>query len=480
MINASTINLLLKSVLFAFTVAFFSTAIGVIAGFSIYKFKTRFRNFLKIVLLIPLFIPPYVFAVAWKDFLFYFAGNSNLLASFWGAAFVLVTVYSPLSILIIGTALSNINSAYEESALLITGLRGVILKIVLPLIKPALLTSFVLVFIFALSEFSVPVYFGVKVFTTEIFTQFSAFYNYSLAISQSILLALICVVLLFTERKYIADAPFFSVESKGQNRRFYNSQKLKFYGGIFLTALFLIFVIAPFVILIIQSFANGTAKFTQALNLLLPTFWNSVSLAFFGALLITAIGAWLAYYSWKRKESLISKYAELFFLLTFALPSIVTGIILIKIFNRPSLNFIYSSSAIILLGYVLRFSFVAIKLSENAIKQIPRSLEEVAVIEGISFRSRLRKIIFPLLLPSLFAAFTIGFIFSMSELSVTITVFPPGMEVLPVKAFTLMANSSQALASSMNLIVFILTLIIISVFYFLAKPVFKKFNFTND
>jgi ABC-type Fe3+ transport system permease subunit len=378
--------------------------------------------------------------------------------------------------LIIGSALSNIDTQLEESGLVFTKLHRVIYKITLPLIKPALISSFVLVFIFSISEFSVPAFFGVKVFTTEIFTQFSAFYNHSLAILQSGLLILICVLLLFSERKHIADAPFLSVSGKGTKSKAYDLKNWGILSVLFLFGWFLFTVALPFIILFIQSFKKGTSSFIQAFELLLPTFGSSIGLAFSGALIIVFVGFTAAYFSARRG----GKTFDWLLLIIFAIPSIIFGISLIKFYNHPMLDYIYSGYAIILIGYVGKFSFISAKLISNAIKQIPNSLDEAAQIEGVSFTVRLRKILIPLIMPTLFVAFIISFIFCLGELGTTIMLYPPGTEIMPIKVYTIMANAPQSLTSSMTLIVFSITLLIITGFYFIVKPTFKKYSPSND
>ena len=466
--------LLGKSTLLAVCVALLSTLLGTIAGFLLYKTNVVFRGFFKISLLIPLFISPYILAVAWKDFFFLAFGNTGFISSIFGVGLVLTTVFTPLSMIITGSALSNINTQLEESGFMITNFRRVVLKIMLPLIKPALISSFVLIFIFSISEFSVPAFFGVKVFTTEIFTQFSAFYNHSLAILQSSLLILICVVLLFTEGKYLAEAPFLSVGSKGTSNRRYSIKSS--FGLLFLSGWLFISVALPFIILFIQSFGGGTDKIIQAFNLLKPTFANSIGLAFAGALIITFIG-FVAAYGVKAKNGTSFDWL---LLVVFAIPSVILGISLIKFYNHPVLDIIYSGYAIILIGYAGKFSFIAAKLIGNAMKQIPDSLDEAALIEGISEVTRLRKITIPLIMPSLFAAFLISFIFSLGELGTTIMVYPPGTEIMPIKVFTIMANAPQSITSSMTLIVFSVTLLIITGFYFIVKPLIKNHSYVNN
>lgn len=477
--DKETFLLLAKSCIIAFSIALISTLIGTVIAFLLYKTNVILRGFFKISLLIPLFISPYILAVAWKDFFYLFINNTSFISSNIGVILVLTTIFTPLSMLIIGSALSNINTQLEESGFVITNYRRVILKIILPLIKPALISSFVLVFIFSISEFSVPAFLGVKVFTTEIFTQFSAFYNHSLAILQSVMLISICVLLLFAERKHIADAPFLSIGSKGTSNKAYDIKNWNRLSLLFLFAWFFISVLFPFIILFIQSFKNGTGKFIQAFELLMPTFSNSIGLAFFGALIIVFIGFTAGYLSVQQADTRKKNSFNWLLLIVFAIPSTIFGISLIKFYNQPFLEFIYSSYAIILIGYVGKFSFISSKLIGNAIKQIPTSLDEAAQINGIKFHARLRKILIPLIMPTIFASFIISFIFCLGELGITIMLYPPGTEIMPIKVFTIMANAPQSLTSSMTLIVFSNTLLIITGFYLVAKLLFNKYKYSN-
>ena len=476
LLNRDTFFLLEKSSGIAATIAFLSTVFGTALGVLLYKTDIPYRNFFKIGLLIPLFISPYILAVAWKDIFFTVLGNPGIISSTAGVILVLTFVFTPLSMLIAGSALANISSHLEESGFLIAGFRPTFFKIILPLIKPALLTSFVLVFIFSISEFSFPAIFGVRVVTTEIFTQFSAFYNYSLAILQSGLLVLLCIALLMAERNYIADAPFLAIGSKGTGSRDYQLQNKRWLGLALLSAWFFIAVLLPFIMLINQAFKNGIADFYHAFELLTPTFAPSLGWALIGALAMVIIGFVAAYYAERENKNAFVWVL----LIVFAIPSIILGISLIKFYNRPALDFIYSGYALIIIGYMGKFSFISAKLMANAIKQIPNSLDEAAQIEGIGFYKRLQNILIPLILPSLFAAFIISFIFNLGELGMTIMLYPPGTEIMPVKIFTIMANAPQSLTSSMVLIVLLLTILIISAFYFMLKSVLKTYNFTHD
>lgn len=479
LIDKETFLLLTKSCIISFIIALLSTVLGTKLGFILYKTNIQFRGFFKIILLLPLFLSPYILAVAWKDFFYLLFGNTDFISSYLGVIFVLTTVFTPLSLLIIGSGFSNISAQFEESGFVIANFKTVIFKITLPMIKPALISSFVLVFVLSISEFSVPAFFGVKVFTTEIFMQFSAFYNHSLAILQSALLIAVCVLLLFAERKYLVDEPFFSIGNKGATSRIYDLKKWNWLGLAFIIFWFLLSIILPFVVLFIQSFQEGSAQFVKALELLLPTFSSSIGLAFVGAIIIVLVGFSSAYLI-RFAKNRIGEYFDWLLLFVFAIPSTIFGISLIKFYNHPMLDLIYSSSVIILIGYVGKFSFISSKLIGNAIKQIPNSLFEVAQLEGIKSVRQIQKILIPLVLPSFFIAFIISFIFSLSELGTTIMLYPPGTEIMPIKVFTIMANAPQSLVSSMTLVVFTITLFIIVSLFFIVKIFLKKYNFNYD
>ena len=478
LLNIDTLLLLGKSVVISFSIALLSTLAGTLLGFITYKTNTKYKSFFKIILLLPLFISPYILAVAWKDFFYLLFNNTGVVSSYYGVIIVLTTIFTPLPMLITGNALSNINAQLEEVGLLTTSRFRVIVSITLPLIKPAIISSFILVFVFSISEFSVPAFFGVKVITTEIFTQFSAFYNHSLAILQSTLLVTICIVMLFSERKYLANAPFLSVGDRGTKQFFFKS--ITSVNLIILFGWLLLSVLIPIITLLVQSTINGTEKLVQAFDLLIPTMSNSIWLAIMGAIIIVIIGFAAAIFSTSKKLIRVGNMFNALLLLTFAIPSTVLGISLIKFYNQPGLDIIYSSFAIILIGYVGKFSFISAKLIENAIKRIPKSLDESAQIIGITYTNRLRSILLPLITPTLFIAFLISFIFSIGELGTTIMLYPPGTEIMPIKVFTIMANAPQSLTSSMALIVFSVTLLLIIGFYISANYLINKTNVYDD
>ena len=472
-ISRETLLLIGKSFLLSSMAALLATLIGTVCALLLYKFKLSFSGFYKAVLLLPLFISPYIFAVAWKDGFYWLFGNTAAFYSVAGVILVHTLVFFPLTMLIIGSALSQIHAGYEEAGFMMVPFRKMLLKILFPLIRPALTISFLLVMIFSLSDFSVPAFFGVHTFTTEVFTQFSAFYNYQLAIGQSVLLLILCLLLMLAEARYLSDAPFFSVEVKGSISKKYRTGKQHFIFHVMLLILMFTALILPVFILVVQSLSGRMLFLGKAWELIAPAAFQSVKVAFAGAFLITIIGLWTAYIQERQQF----KIPNFLLLLSFIVPSTVLGIAFIRYFNTPSLNFIYGSVFILLITYLSRFGFIASRIIGNGIKQVPVSFEEAALVMGISPATKFFKITIPLLTPSLFATFVLSFVLCLGELGTAIMIYPPGTELMPVKIFTISANAPQALTSSMTLINLIVVLTFILVFFFVGKIIFRKFRY---
>ncbi|MDO1449608.1 iron ABC transporter permease [Rhodocytophaga aerolata] len=453
LIQGRTLQLLLQSILIGVAVCFLSTILGLGFGFLLIKSHLPNKALFKVLLLIPLLLPSYITAVAWVDFFVFLGISSAWIYSRVTAIFVLTLIYTPLAVLIFSAALQNINAGLEGAALLITNYRKVFFTIILPLIKPAVFSSLLLIFILSISEFSVPAFLSVDVLTTDIFIQFSAFYNYNVAIAQSSLLILLCVIGLIIERKLLADTPFLTVTGKSHHSRLAPVPQATYVPLALAIGYVLFSIIIPLAVLIAQSLAGGRENFYKALSYLWVELGQSLLFAITGAAIIAFVGFSFAYLKARRSYGWI----DFMLMLTFAIPSVVAGIALINYYNTPFSNFIYATPAIIFIAYLMRFVLVAERILNNRLIQLPQSLEHAASICGAGNYLTLRKITLPLMSEALMGAFIISFIFCIGELGTIIMVYPPGTALLPIKIFTIMANAPQSLTSAMCLIVLLFT-----------------------
>lgn len=470
--NASIWWTVLNSLWMAGLTATISSLAGLLLGFLLTRIKIMGRRWLSIILLIPLLISPYIQAVAWKDGIFLIFGSNQWIFSPIGVVFVHTLIFTPLCFLILFNAFQNINSELEDAARIITSPGKAIFYITLPLVKPAIIVAWILSFIFSIADFSVPAFFGVKSLTTEIFTQFAAFYNHKLAIFQSFILVLVCVLLLLTQLNYLKNSPFFSLGSRGSNTAKLYAGKWKILISLLVWTYALFTFLLPLLVLSIRSFLGKKSYWVEAVDLIFPVIGDSLQLAALSALITVSMSFIWAFGSTRWKFPKL----DIWLLITFAIPSTVLGISFIKFYNQAAFQWIYGGSAILSLGLIGKYAFLATKLFENSLIRIPYSFEEAAQISGAGPWQRWRYIFFPLLADTAFTAFMLVFILSLGDLGYTIMVYPPGTSLIPIKIFTIMANAPEALTSSMILIALMISLTSLMILYGLRMVLVKKYR----
>jgi iron(III) transport system permease protein len=455
--TGSTWHLFLKSVAIAGPVAVLATALGLGMSFMLVKFPLPYKGLLRGLLMLPLLLPAYITTVAWVDVLLFLGLPPTLIYSPATVIFVLTILFTPVAILIFSPSLASVNANHEAAALLVAPYPKVFFRIVLPLIRPALLAALLLIFILALSEFTVPAFLSVPVLVTNIFTQFSAFYNYTAAITQSSLLVFLCLVGLLIEHQLTAGKIFLTVSSRNQASRLVllSQTKWRMFGLVAIYLAGTTFI--PLGLLTFQSFERGAADFLNALSLLQAGMEQSLLYAAAGAALITLVGFGFSYL--KHNHSYWG--IDLMLLGAFCIPSVVAGIALIGFYNTPLLHAVYASPAIVIIAYVMRFTFLAERIIRNRLLQLPESLEQAARIHGAGTWTYLRRILLPLSAQAIFGAFIISFIFCLSELGTVIMVYPPGTALLPIQIFTLMANAPQSVTSSLCLVSLLFTAMVL-------------------
>ena len=473
--QTSVLKSILNSVIIAVSVSVISVVVGCGFAFLFSKTNLPFKNLLMLLLLLPLLLPPYISTVAWTDVWLFIGIPETFINSLPAVIFILITIYIPLATFIISGSLQNITASIEEAGEMLTDYKTVFMRIILPLIRPALFSSFILIFILSVSEFAVPSYLSVNVFTTEIFIQFTAFYNYSSAIAHALVLTAICLLFVIPEKYYLSQGTFISFGKKTFNHKIISLSRSKKW-LLLCTIYIFCFILLPILMLIWQTVSDNKISFTEIIQQLLPALKDSLFLSSLGALLITFFGFAFATISVKYKI----KISDYLLLIVFAVPSIATGIALTRFYNIPSLNFIYSSLPIVLIAFAARFIFISQKIIVNALLQIPSAYQEAAMMMGASSFYTFRKIIFPLLSEALFTSFFIILIFCIGELTTVIMVYPPGISLLPVRIFTLMANAPQSTVSGMCLMALSFSILLIAAMLGGKKILFNQRWRTNN
>jgi iron(III) transport system permease protein len=185
---------------------------------------------------------------------------------------------------------------------------------------------------------------------------------------------------------------------------------------------------------------------------------RSILFATMGATLLAILGFITGYLIQTRTFKLWRSVDTLTIFL-FALPGTVIGIGLINLWNNSWTNFIYATPLIILLGYTAKYTALTSRITVTQLGQIPSSMEDAARIAGAGWLRRMVYIIVPLARRGLLAGWIVGFIFSLRDTGITMLVYPPGYDTLPIRILTLMANGSPRLIAALSIIMITITLI---------------------
>ena len=146
-------------------------------------------------------------------------------------------------------------------------------------------------------------------------------------------------------------------------------------------------------------------------------------------------------------------------LLFLALPGSVIGIGLITLWNTKATNFIYASPLILILGYTAQYALLPMRSVAAALGAVPRSLEDVARLSGAGWFMTLEHIVVPLARRGLLVAWLTGYVFSLRDIAISIVVYPPGSDTLPVRILTLMANGAPGLIAALCILMIAITIV---------------------
>lgn len=461
--------LLKHSLTLSFLTTLFCAITGVPLGILLAKTDMPFRGIFVVIFTIPLLIAPYIMAVSWFNLL----GREGLLARFWGertaavtseflfglpgCVLVLFSTYMPVVMLLTITFLKTINPRLEEAGKIVSGWPGVLKGITIPLIMPGILLSCLLVFLLTLGEFGVPMFLRYNVFPVETFTQFSAFYDFGAATASAIPLALITALAILFERIFLRKKTYqVKLASEGNRTIVICLGPLQKWFVISVSVLCFFVVILPLLVLVLQSMSFNA--YARGVDLAGDSLIRSLSYAAVGASMLIAIGFFYGYlihnrslFLWQSMDSLT--------LFLFALPGTLIGIGLVLLWNRPATNFVYATPIIIIFGYIAQYTALTSRVTVSMLTQIPASMEEAAQIVGAGWLRRIRSIVCPLAKRGLVAGWLIAYIFCLRDMGISMLVYPPGHDTLPVRIFTLMANGPADLIAALCVIMVLATLL---------------------
>ncbi len=455
-----------------------STVCGLLLGILLGKTDLPCRGILTALFTLPLVLPPYVLAVAW----FHILGREGSVRSWLGPAvaevtsdaffglagcvWVLSSVFTPVIMLLTIAFLRCVNPRQEEAGRLVAPWPHVLLRVTVPAILPAVGAGALLVFILTLGEFGVPSFLRVPVFAVETLTRFAAFYDFRGATAAALPLIVLTLLALMVERFFLHRRTAALQSARGFTPLIvplgrYRKPCLVLIGlGCFLG------VLLPLLVLFGESLAPGA--YSLALSHAGASLVRSLLYAGLGASALTVTGFLLGTLIHERASS-FGVGLDSVTLFLFALPGTVLGIGLILLWNRPATNIIYQSALMLLLGWTARYSALTSRITVAALGQIPASMVEAARLAGAGWLRCIGQIVLPMARPGLVVAWLAAFLFCMRETGLSMLVYAPGRDTLPVRTFTLMANGAPELIAALCIIMVLGTVLPLSVLSLIWK-----------
>jgi iron(III) transport system permease protein len=412
-----------------------------------------------------------------------------------GMVWALSSHYFPLAYLVLGPALRTLDVRMEEAAL-VSGARywQVLPKITLPLLRPAILSGLLLLFIMGLSSYEVPRVIGlparIEVFTTRIQNAvIETPPEFGVASALSLTLLCVCLLAVYFYRRATRNAEAFAtITGKGYMPTRIALGRWRWPVSIAIALVFVLALGLPLFTLAWQSFFSnlsqpfmGSSPPATLANyryiLRYPIFLNAVrtsvvvsAMAATVVVAVTLVMAWIARRSASRLAWLLDGLASA----PIAIPSVIVGASILFTYLVIPIG-VYGTIWILLIAYVTLCLPYGMRFASSGIAQIHRELEEVAEVSGARAVAVLTRVLLPLLLPFLLAAWIYAFVLSVRELGASIFLVGPGTNVLATISLTMWEEGgSYGAVAALGMLQIAPLLVIVAGLRFLETRVHRR------
>jgi iron(III) transport system permease protein len=465
------LRLFWNSLVFALGTAVTTFVMGALVAWVVERTDAPGATLFHTLSLLSFAVPGLLMAMAW---IFVFSpnigwGNAVLMSAFGlgeppvniysmaGMTWALSSHYFPLAYLALGPALRVLDVRMEEAGLMSGGnYPQVFTRVTLPLLRPAILSALLLLFVMGMASYEVPRLIGrparIDVFTTDIQGAIiSTPPAFGVASALGVTLLAICIMAVYFYRRATRHAESFAtITGKGYRPTRVKLGPWRWPVALGIGAMFALALGLPLLTLVWQSFFRNLAQpfFSSAAQATLdnydfilsyPIFLSAVKTSVLLAAMAATIVAGLTFVmAWIAQRSL-PRYGFLLDALAFApiaIPGVIVGAgILVAYLMLPIP--IYNTIWILLVAYVTLYLPYGMRFASSGITQIHRELEEAASMAGAGLGQTFRKIMLPLLAPVLLAGWIYVFVLAVRELGASIFLVGPGTHVLGTISLTM-------------------------------------------
>ncbi len=452
----------LSTLIVAALVAVLATVTGAVLAWLLARTDLPARGFMEGCVIAPLFLSPFVGAIAWLILASPKAGMLNVLiteltgvpgpfinvATPAGIVLIMALYFVPYAYLTLSASLRNIDPAMEEASYLNgAGVLSTTLRVTFPVVRPSLISAFFFIFVLAAGTFAIPAVLDrssqLRFLAVDVF-QASATYPIDYGQSAAIGTVLFWIsVMGIAAYRFAARAAkrFVTVTARGFRIRALRLRGWRIPAVALLLAYAVLAIVLPYLALLYAAFTRTTAasvlnaQFTfgnftavAASPEVVASTRNTLLVGVISPTLCVTLGLFLAY-AVRRLRIAFGTVLDYVAMFPIAVPGIVLGT---GIFWTYVLTPIYGTIWVLVLAFITSYLPFAYRIGDTALLQIDRSLEEASALCGASHWRTARHITARLIRPALLSAWVMVFVFSVREISAAILLTSSDNVVLSV------------------------------------------------
>ena len=499
-------NPLINTTILAIGACVFAILFGGIFAYLITRTNMAFKKYLSSIFIFPYIMPQWTLAVVWQNLF-----NSNavtgtsdgLLAAVFNihmpawwclgmfpCIVVLGMHYAPFAYILIGGIFKNMDANLEEAATILDTPRWKIFtRVTIPMVKPAILSTILLVAGSTIGSYPVPHYLGLDTLATK-YVSMNVKYTGEASVIAIIMMLFGVAIMYLNQRSLHSRKSYTTVTGKsGQITKVNLGSK-----GRYVIAAVFVFItfftsIYPIISFAFETFLPNPGDYsflyTGNTNNLTTKWWvtaenitengmygqmgilhnKTIWTAFRGTIFVAVIccltagtiGTLIGYAVSKNRRGKLAGYVNSMAFLPYLMPSVAVGAAYFILFSSGNINLFNTYLALVIVGTVKYIPFAS-RSALNSMLQLSGEIEESAMILDIPWRKRMLNIIIPIQKSSIISGFLLPFMTCLRELSLFMLLCTQGF-ILSTTLDYFDEMGLYAFSSGINLILIVTILI---------------------
>ena len=485
------------------TSSFIAILFGGTVAFLITRTNIKYKKFVSAVFVFPYIMPSWTLALFWQTFwknVNIGTGTSNgimaavfgiyapewLVYGYFPISLVLGLHYAPFAYILIGGILRNMDANLEEAATILKTPRWrIISRITMPIVKPAMLSTFLLVFASSMSAYAVPVFLGSPVRYYVLSTKMKSLmdtYSGQAYIIAAVMIIFGVAILMLNQRVTNSRKQFTTVTGKSSQISLINLRRANRPIAIILVVLLLLVAVLPLLTFAMESviikagdysLSNMTLDFWIGRNLDYLDQGDSTGILFsakvwkaLGYSLLLAVtcsvvagtsGILVGYGVAKRRGSRLASWVNSLSFFPYLMPSLAFGAIYLSMSSHVA--WLRGFALLALVGSVKYLPFAS-RSGVNAMLQLSGEIEEAALITGVPWWKRMVRVIFPIQKSSFLSGYLLPMVSCMRELSLFVLLVPTSNTILTTMLMQYSEKGWAQFGNAINLLIIVVVLLV--------------------